>query len=248
VQLGEAQDRAVELMHHHHLTGWRVVFDQAKTRAGVCRPAVKEIGLSRALTELHTVEEVEDTILHEIAHALVGSHHGHDAVWKAKARELGCSARRCLPESAPRVPGAWTGTCPAGHTATRHKRPERVMSCRRCTPSFDPTALFDWRYHGRTVPMPAQYVDELMRLAVLPRPAGDRVAGVAAQVQTAALPGELALPPARLPVGANVVLAGRGRYCGLPGVVVKVGRTRYHVRTAIGLVTAPFVLVRDDRR
>lgn len=38
-------------------------------------------------------EELEETFLHECAHALVwleeGGNHGHDAVWKAKARELG---------------------------------------------------------------------------------------------------------------------------------------------------------------
>ena len=34
-----------------------------------------------------------DTILHEMAHALVGQVHGHDAVWQAQV--LGCSGRRC---------------------------------------------------------------------------------------------------------------------------------------------------------
>ncbi len=40
-------------------------------------------------------EEVKDTILHEIAHALVGKAHHHDDVWRAKALEIGCSGRRC---------------------------------------------------------------------------------------------------------------------------------------------------------
>ena len=38
-------------------------------------------------------KHVLDTILHEIAHALVGSHHKHDAVWKAKCKEIGCDPK-----------------------------------------------------------------------------------------------------------------------------------------------------------
>jgi len=33
--------------------------------------------------------QITDTILHEIAHALVGSNHGHDRTWKLKAMEVG---------------------------------------------------------------------------------------------------------------------------------------------------------------
>ena len=60
------------LLAEHGLTGWSVVLDRAKTRAGVCRADRREIGLSAPLTALHSPEEVRDTILHEIAHALVG--------------------------------------------------------------------------------------------------------------------------------------------------------------------------------
>ena len=38
---------------------------------------------------------VENTILHEIAHALVGRGHGHDYVWRSKALEIGCDGERC---------------------------------------------------------------------------------------------------------------------------------------------------------
>ena len=33
--------------------------------------------------------EIKDTILHEIAHALVGPNHGHDPTWVTKAKEIG---------------------------------------------------------------------------------------------------------------------------------------------------------------
>src|SRR3954468_12751994 len=96
MDLQEARRLATALMAEHGLSGWRLVLDSAKTRAGVCRAQRKEIGLSRHLTALHAEPEVRDTVLHEIAHALVGPAHGHDEVWRATALRIGCSGRRCV--------------------------------------------------------------------------------------------------------------------------------------------------------
>ena len=244
VQITDARRMARSLMDEHGLTSWRLVFDNAKTRAGVCRPARKEIGLSRALTQLHSEAEVRDTVLHEIAHALVGAGHGHDAVWRAKALEIGCSGTRCVPETAPRVEGPWKGTCPAGHVVTRHRRPERVMSCRYCTSSFDVDALLSWTRHGRIVAMHPRYLAELeqimarhaSRTAALPDMPG-------ATDDDTAIAAQRLLPRSRpplLPVGATVRIGGTGKYSGLVGKVVKRGRTRYHVRVKAGVLTVPF--------
>ena len=126
------------LLREHGLDDWTIVADRAKTRAGVCRFGRRQIGLSAPLTVLHSEEEVLDTILHEIAHALVGPQHGHDAVWRAKAREIGCSGERCVSSDSPRVPGDWVGRCPAGHEKTRHRAPTRLMSCGECSQAVRP--------------------------------------------------------------------------------------------------------------
>ena len=230
VHTEDALALATRLLAVHGLAGWRVVLDRARTRAGVCRPARREIGLSRVLTELHSEAEVTDTVLHEIAHALAGAEHGHDAVWRATARAIGCSGERCVPASAPRAPAAWEGRCPAGHTSTRHRRPERPVSCARCSPRFDPSALLSWRFHGQEVVMPVGYRAELAALR------SGAVAPTTAPVRPAA-------PLPVLAVGDVVRLGGRGRLAGLVGRIEKRGRTRYHVRTAEGLVAAPFPLV-----
>ena len=39
-------------------------------------------------------EDIKDTVLHEIAHAIVGGSHHHDNVWKACCNKIGCSLTR----------------------------------------------------------------------------------------------------------------------------------------------------------
>lgn len=151
--------QAEDLLRCHGLFGWRVVIDRAKTRAGVCRFARREIGLSGPLTALQSWAEVRDTVLHEIAHALVGPQHKHDAVWRAEAARLGCSPRACLPPTAPRVAAPWVGTCPAGHTVSRHRRPEQRGSCSRCSSAYSPEHQFHWRFNGVDVTLPVDPVD-----------------------------------------------------------------------------------------
>ncbi len=89
MDLAAAHDLATGLLAEHGLTDWRVEYDAAKRRAGVCRFSTRTIGLSAPLTVLHDEAMVRDTVLHEIAHALVGPSHGHDATWARTARAIG---------------------------------------------------------------------------------------------------------------------------------------------------------------
>lgn len=59
---------------------------------GVCNYDRKVIVLSDIYCYRLPRKEVEDTILHEIAHALTPGHE-HDNVWKNKALEIGCSGK-----------------------------------------------------------------------------------------------------------------------------------------------------------
>ncbi|WP_433303746.1 SprT-like domain-containing protein [Actinoplanes sp. CA-030573] len=216
MDLTEARRLAAGLMDRHGLTGWRLVFDNAKTRAGVCRFDRKEIGLSRPLVELYEAAQVTETVLHEIAHALAGPRHGHDRVWRTIARRIGCSGSRCMPADAPSVEGPWVGVCPAGHRTTAHRRPVRVKSCRVCAGGFDPSAIYTWSHHGEPAAMDPRYEAELARIRS----------------------GRSVTVP--LQVGERVRLTGAGRYAGLAGTVVKRGRSRYQVQTSAGLLSVAF--------
>ena len=88
---------ADRLLKEHELfeKGWSFSFDRAKRRAGSCKFSKKEITLARAYAEQEDFKEIKNTILHEIAHALVGPKHGHNEIWRQKALEIGCDAERC---------------------------------------------------------------------------------------------------------------------------------------------------------
>ena len=94
-ELASIATRAKELMADHDLNHWSFQFDSGTKRAGGCHYGNQVISLSLQYAQHATEYEITDTLLHEIAHALVGKAHSHDAVWQAKATEIGCSGRRC---------------------------------------------------------------------------------------------------------------------------------------------------------
>jgi predicted SprT family Zn-dependent metalloprotease len=218
MELSDACAMAEHLLEVHGLGEWSVVFDGAKRRAGICRYADRVIGLSAPLTVVHSVDEVRDTVLHEIAHALVGARHGHDAHWRAVAVSIGCSGQRCVSPDAPTAPAAWLGVCSAGHTLERHRRPERVMACGRCSRAFDLRHVYSWTHHGRPAVLHPNYEAELARLRE-----GRRVV--------------------LLPVGARARITVEGEHHGTVGRVAKRGRTSYHLRAGRTLLRVPFAWV-----
>lgn len=96
MDLERAQMLALELMQKHGLweTKWSFGFDNAISRLGYCNYRKKRISLGRHSTSVNPQSEVLNTLLHEIAHALVGPGFGHGSVWKEKARSIGCTAER----------------------------------------------------------------------------------------------------------------------------------------------------------
>ncbi|WP_028659431.1 SprT-like domain-containing protein [Nocardioides insulae] len=222
MELNAAYDLACALLVEHGLAHWQVTFDAAKRRAGVCDFAERRIGLSAPLTRLHDDAQVRDTILHEIAHALAGPRHAHDQHWRRIAIAIGSSGDRCTPADAPRVPAAWLGVCPSGHVVERHRRPERVASCRECSTTFDLAHALTWTRRGRPARMHPNYEAELDALT-------------RGQAQT------------RFSVGSRVRVSAQGEWQGQQGTVVKLGRTSYHLRVGRSVLRVPFALVEGAR-
>ena len=128
--LADAIETAAELMQEHGLTGWRVKLDHARRRAGQCDYNTKVISLSRLYVRVAEKDHIRDTILHEIAHALVGPRHGHDAVWRKKAREIGCTATRCHNLNFSKA--RWVMQCPNGCFSVERHRRKSGLVCAKC--------------------------------------------------------------------------------------------------------------------
>lgn len=96
MELIAARTIALDLMSLHGLParGWTFAFDNAKRRLGVCKYGTKQITISRFMVGAADEETVRQTMLHEIAHALVGKGAGHGPVWKAKAASIGYTGKR----------------------------------------------------------------------------------------------------------------------------------------------------------
>jgi predicted SprT family Zn-dependent metalloprotease len=135
MELREARQLARKLMEEHGLNPHRFKFTNARTQLGNCNwqrvwPQVifKHIGLSRFLVVLNDENAVRATMLHEIAHALVGYGHNHDRVWKLKALEIGAKPNRTN-KTAEMPKGRWKGTCDkCGEVFYKHRGGRHVRN------------------------------------------------------------------------------------------------------------------------
>lgn len=143
----EAQKMAVDLMSKHGLDGWTLKFDRAVARVGCCYHDRKLITLSKPLTELNTRDLIRNTILHEIAHALVGHEAGHGPVWERMAKAIGCDGNRCAAAVLPKQ--KWKAVCSrCGYTVKRNRR-TNDLACLPCCDKYNngkwtDTYLFTW--------------------------------------------------------------------------------------------------------
>ena len=91
--------QARELMDRHGMEQWTLRFNTAQKKLGECRPQQQRILLSRAHAVNGPPDQVTDTILHEIAHALAGPAARHGPAWKSIARRLSATPKSCAPEN-----------------------------------------------------------------------------------------------------------------------------------------------------
>ena len=142
MDLREAEQLAIRLMSKYHLDdyGWKFVWDvKPRNRWGQARYGRREIGLSVIPSRARSVAEVEDTIRHEIAHALVwiwtGVDHDHDKVWKKMAVQVGANPKATASTSAA-IRTKYEATCKnCGEPYRRSKMTEaatRGIACSTC--------------------------------------------------------------------------------------------------------------------
>ncbi|MHA3722912.1 SprT-like domain-containing protein [Leucobacter sp. HY1910] len=125
--------------------GWQFGFDHAKRRAGLCHFGKKQITVSRYLAVKFSDEEIYQTLLHEVAHALAGPDAGHGPRWKRLAEVIGYVGGTTHQGEIAHEHAPWVGACPAGHAHYKFRAPTRDVSCGRCQRGFSPAHLIRWQ-------------------------------------------------------------------------------------------------------
>lgn len=135
LQYRDVRQLALDLLASHGLQDWSFAFNWRKRSLGLCLYRLRRIELSVHFVERNDRVEIVDTILHEIAHALVGPQHGHNTTWKRKCLEIGARPERCGDAAMPE--GRWQAACTGcGQQFRRHRRPKRIRGwfCLKCGP------------------------------------------------------------------------------------------------------------------
>lgn len=81
------ESMAIDLMNLHGVSHFKFKFSGAKRKLGSCSSDTIILSINHALS--YDIKNIDHTILHEIAHAIVGVNHGHREVWQNRAKELG---------------------------------------------------------------------------------------------------------------------------------------------------------------
>ena len=127
--------------------GWTFEFDGGKNRMGCCKSHKRTISVSKGIASrnLDKAMKIEDTIRHELAHALQHVAYGysaHDAAWTYIARSVGSNGERCFSAKKEKLDmgeSKYTVFCKTEGCETEHayhKKPRKVASgtaaCSNC--------------------------------------------------------------------------------------------------------------------
>ena len=151
----DAEALALLHMEEHGLFDelWHFTFEACKRTLGRCHYYSRKITLSKWYVELNDEDDVEDTILHEIAHALSFMRYGdkgtgHGRLWKQVCREIGARPER-VHKGVLEYPDnhyKYSDTCGCDITYQRHRiRKNAKYRCPKCNePLFNSKRKKEW--------------------------------------------------------------------------------------------------------
>ena len=154
-----AEALTIVKMQEHGLiaSGWTYATHTKKRSLGTCNFRSRQILLSVYHIANSELDDILDTILHEIAHALCyvrrNGDYGHGKQWRAVCIEIGARPVRC--GKGPVAPAAYVFECPnCGEGNQYYRKPDtsRRRACKSCCVRYNA---------GRFHP---DYVMELVRV------------------------------------------------------------------------------------
>lgn len=130
--------------------GYTYGYNNNKRRIGVHKGSRQRIELSREFLRQNPndMAQMEDTIRHEIAHAIdyiIRGKSDHSWRWQRIALAVGSNGKR-VSKQLKDPKGKYTLVCPNGHEAQMHRRPKHTRSCTKCNPH-----RYDERYKFQVI-------------------------------------------------------------------------------------------------
>lgn len=139
MNLDLAERKAQRVLDEHGLSHWNFKWDNAVARAGQTRYRSQTISMSKKIVSINNEDMFMDTLLHEVAHALVGPGKGHGAVWKRKVAQIGGKPSRCYDASEVETPEyRYRVVCSnCGMKSGRHRKTKNLQACTRCCNKYN---------------------------------------------------------------------------------------------------------------
>lgn len=148
MEIAEAQRLARDLLDKHNLKNWEIKFRNARGYVGRCEIHNQRIIFSIYWTEKGSRYEFTDTVVHEMAHALVGYEReaqGHGPKWRAMMQRLGAPPERYSAQKRTTEDAKWQGVCPCGKTKHGMNRRSNRMEYFYCPSCLD---RLSWSFKG----------------------------------------------------------------------------------------------------
>ncbi len=143
MKLNDAKVLGDNYLKEFKLDNWKIGFQNKNYILATCCHAPSQvIKLSKWYVKSNSSNDVSSTLLHEIAHALVGSGLGHGRIWSEKAKEIGVINPSYSKDTSTfnRPELKYTGKC---NCLTKFKRIRKRKSNGFCSNCFAPIV---WTY------------------------------------------------------------------------------------------------------
>ena len=138
--------------YRKELKGYTLQFDNAVRRLGYCSFRDKVISISKAHIKATSVEQMTDTMKHEVAHAYSYYHHGvkgwgHNGFFYNACRVVGAKPLRCasVSEDENEITPKYIGVCRVcKYTFKAFRKRNHLTSCSKCSPTFNKAFIIDY--------------------------------------------------------------------------------------------------------
>ena len=133
MELDDVRKLVNELFTKYKIKNWNFEFFTKKKSLGMCDFNTKTLYIGLQYCAVNDEKRIRNTLLHEVAHILVGLKNGHNFIWRRKCVEIGGDGERLTQTDKIVATYKHQYKCPACNTIyPTHKRLSTIGFCSKC--------------------------------------------------------------------------------------------------------------------